>query len=238
MVQQIRPAKYVPETISYFVDFSDFLQPGEVITGTPVITILVVDGEDNNPSSMLYGNITVVGNTVEQRIKEGIAGNIYSITFSITTTGGNTYEKEFYLAILPVTGDAIPSFQTIWFTSCLYPYQLSDTLIGYTVLGGGTLVLTKYSYEEAINSFIFLVGGILASTGTQVPYSYEEGLEGTSILTSGILFSPNQTSYSFNDSLDGQRAMIGGILFGGGITYSIPADTLIGSTILIDGTLT
>lgn len=120
-------SKYVAETITIPIDFYDLLPVGNVIVGTPTITVSVFSGEDTNPSNLLYLGVSVQNNTVVwQRFRLGLPGVIYFITY-LVYDGTHYYEKGTYLAILPDVGNAVPSYLTYWFTSDLYPLQAQDS---------------------------------------------------------------------------------------------------------------
>lgn len=120
----ITRTKYVSETISIVVDFSDLFS-GEISADPlPSISITSYEGKDENPENLLYEGIEVHGKKLEQRFRLGIPGCTYEITFK-AYSDGKVYEKTTYLAILPEVGSAearfIPQHLTTW------PYPRIET---------------------------------------------------------------------------------------------------------------
>src|SRR5690348_4246117 len=235
MVLQVRPAKYVPETISYFADFTDQLKNGEVIQGSPTITVYLVDGEDANPSSMLYLGATITGNVVEQRIRQGIAGNIYSIVFSITTDQDHTYENEFYLAILPTEGNAIPNYQPVWLTTFPYPYYWFDSLDASPEIVYGSLLLNP-SWSEGLAPHVVSIPGANLYGGAVFYTIPHEDLTSAISIISANLFGGLET-YGYAESLLNAAAVINANLYGGAIEYDIPHEDLTASIAIQGATL-
>jgi hypothetical protein len=239
MYSIVQASKYQAETISLVISFADVISAGDSITGIPTITVTVASGSDPNPSNLLYQGVTVTnGNTVEQHIRLGLPGVIYTITFTIATVGGDIFEKESLLAIRPDEDNAVPNWLPYWQTTQLYPYQLYDAL-GSTVttLIGGRLVQTVYSYSDSLTGTQSFVGGTLIASGITYSYDYDS-LTGNAIIVGGILTPVNVITYSYDyDSIQTGFAVVGGTLIGNGIIYSNDYDSLTGSTTLISGTL-
>jgi len=120
-------SKTVVETKSYIGDFRDVLAVGETIT-SQAVTVTVFSGDDPNPSNLLFQGIDVHVGWIEQRIRLGIPGNIYSINFVVGTSLGNTYDKVTRLAVLPEDGNAVPQFTVLYYTSRLYPYEYEESI--------------------------------------------------------------------------------------------------------------
>ena len=137
MLHYIQDTKYVAETISFIVPFSDMLQGADTITGIPIVTVSVFSGLDPNPSLLLYQGAQVhTGNTVEQRIWNGVAGVLYIINIKVNTTQGKTYEKECYLGIIEQVGTSSSQVITFYYTSRPYPIEyaegaMSDIALSY-----------------------------------------------------------------------------------------------------------
>lgn len=204
------------ETISYFGDFRDVLSIGETITSQSV-TIYVFSGTDTNPSAMLYQGITIHnGNILEQRIRQGIVGNIYTILFSISTSLGNNYDKVTRLAILPNEQGANPVFNVQYETSCLYPYILSESLQTNISVQNGRLALLRVDFEDGITTSIFLGNGSLVYQNF-ISYSYNEGITTNIQLQKGSLVYQNFIDYSYNEGIQTGIAILTGIL-----TVAIP----------------
>lgn len=233
MVQQIRPTKYVPETISYFVDFTDLLN-GETIQPPPVITITLVDGVDPNPSTMLFQGATISGNVIEQRLRKGIEGCIYYVSFSVTSTTGHVYEKEFYLAILPGSGNAIPDYQPAWLTSYPYPYYVLDSFQAAPSVDSWDM-LWNPNYHENITStsqigFMNVYGGLVSYA---IPH--ENVTSSTSI--QGMNIYGGLVTYNYEEGIISAVAVLFGNIYGGLIEYDNPHEDITSSPSIISGTL-
>lgn len=87
------------ETIPILVDFSDDLVGGETINGASCAPT-VSAGTDPSPTSILNGVATFTGSVVTQVIKGGIAGVIYMLAFTVTTTSSHNYVKVGSLAVV------------------------------------------------------------------------------------------------------------------------------------------
>jgi hypothetical protein len=120
-------SKTVDETKSYIGDFRDVLVSGETLTSYTV-TVTVFSGDDLNPSNLLYQGIDVHPGYIEQRIRLGVPGNIYSIKFEVVTSLGNTYDKVTRFAVLPQDGNATPVFTNIYYTSWPYPIEYAEII--------------------------------------------------------------------------------------------------------------
>lgn len=232
----VHRAKYRFETISVVLDFADDFVGGEVITGTPMISIVLDAGVDPTPSEILYQGITTTSTTVEQRFRLGVDGVIYIITYTVQTDAGNTYEKEFYLAILPQDGSAVPQFAFIYENSTLYPYELSDDLQCAITMDSGRLFQGLYAYAEGINPSLNLVGGTLIAAGITYNIPHEDIMCAIT-LDGGVLTYINNVTYAYNEDIQCNIAIIGATLIGTGITYNIPHEDITCSITLTSGTL-
>lgn len=237
----ISGSKYVPETVSIIVSFSDILPTGDTITGLPSITISVVSGVDPSPSTLLYmASIVRDGQTVEQRFRLGLPGVIYSINFTVLTTLGNRLAKECYLAILPNEGITIPEWLPLWESTQLYPVEHpTESLQGNAVALSGTLiqVIINYAYgpESLQASSAFASGTLIVVV---IPYSYSfEAIQGNSSFTSGTLVVV-VISYSYShEDIKGNAAFLSGTLIVVVIPYSYSYESLQGSSVFTSGTL-
>ena len=234
----LQDSKFVSETVSIVQDFSDLLVSEEVIVGTPTITITLLTGIDSNPNNLLYMGITTTTNTVEQRFRLGVPGCIYSIVYTVVTSFPHTYEKETFLAVLPLEGSANPQFTALLETSCFYPYEVSDQLQGSQLLLSGRLAQTFYTYFEGLKGSQLLSSGVL----TLVVIYYNEGpdgLQGSQILIGGTLTYQSFIPYNYDhEDLKSIQILISGTLVAGTlITYSYEVDSLQGSQLLLSGTL-
>ena len=204
-------SKTVYETKSYIGDFRDVLVSGETFTSYTV-TVTVFSGDDLNPSNLLYQGINVHPGYIEQRIRLGVPGNIYSIKFEVVTSLGNKYDKVTRLAVLPQDGNAVPVFTNIYYTSWPYPIEYaeiikSDVLPYYfnlllnprwaesvknnisPVVGSlpvGTIYYNNYP-PESIKSTILPIGGLLISNSAIIYNNPAEGIKNNVAAISGTL---------------------------------------------------
>jgi hypothetical protein len=234
MENVITRSKFVNETISIVFDFSDQIRSGESISSCTIVVSLFT-GADSDPSTILYQAPLITGNTVNQKFRLGVPGCIYEIYFLITGSLGTHAEKVTNLAILPQDGIAIPSFTVIYETSCLYPYELSDSL-----RSGITFVRGFQGYTippEALSSSITFVSGVTA--GTVASYSNPpEYLSSNIGWISGVL-AGNSVSYSNPpEDLSSNIAWLSGIIGGTGIQYAIPQEGLSSGISWFSGSIT
>jgi hypothetical protein len=82
--------KLTTESEIFSFDFSQVLTPSETIT-TATCSVLVVDGVDGNPSSILSGFTSISGAVASIRVVGGLTGVTYRLVMTITTSYGNTY---------------------------------------------------------------------------------------------------------------------------------------------------
>lgn len=82
------------------VDFLSLLAIGETIS-TKVVTASVYSGTDASPSAIISGAATSSGTTVTQSIIGGVAGAIYYLLFTITTSLSQTRTIGAFLAVIP-----------------------------------------------------------------------------------------------------------------------------------------
>jgi len=71
-------------------DFSQVLVAGETIS-TVVFTVLVQQGVDASPSSLLSGSASIDNFKVSQKITGGVTNVTYRLVATITTSNSNTY---------------------------------------------------------------------------------------------------------------------------------------------------
>lgn len=230
-------SKTVVETKSYLGDFRDVLVVGETITSQSV-TVTVFSGDDLNPSHMLFQGITIHAGWIEQRIRLGIPGNIYSINFIVGTSFGNTYDKVTRLAVLPEDGNAVPQFTNLYETSTLYPYILSDSFLANAPIISNGKLFGVVQAEDGITTSITIDTSVL--TYQQYYYVYPLDAITTSIaIGNGVLTL--QTCIPYNDGPEsiktGIAILSGTIVAATLITYSIPSDNIIASISIQNGTL-
>lgn len=238
MLNFIQGSKYQAETVSVVLSFADILQPGNTITGTPVVTVTVATGFDSNPSNLLYQGVTVTsGNTIEQRFRLGIPGVIYVLLFTVVTVAGYTLEKECYLAIIPDADNAVPNWLPLWETTQLYPVQDFETMQGNIIFIVGSLRQTAFNVgPEAIQGGIVFQGGALIQSGILYHIVHED-IQGDMHFIGGALVQVGITYDIPHEDVQGNIAFIGGALIQVGISYANPHEDIQGDITFAGGTL-
>jgi hypothetical protein len=223
------------ETISYFGDFRDVLLPGELII-SQTVTVILYSGTDPNPSAMLYQGIVVHNQTViEQRIRQGVVGNIYNIIFTVGTNQSNTYEKCTRLAILPNEGIAPTIHTVLWLTSDLYPYNyVADGMQGFINFTGGNNFWLQPSFSDPMKGSIIILSGNLF--GGSHSYSYLDTMQGNVSIQSGILTQVVVPYTAVPDAMKGGVAIISGNLYQGSVPYTYQ-ESMQGSITIVSGSL-
>lgn len=90
----VLPSKKAGETVN--VQFNFLSSLGQPVLDTllsAVVTCVVYSGTDPNPSAMISGGAAISGSQSElatQKITGGLAGVIYALVCTGTTTGGQT----------------------------------------------------------------------------------------------------------------------------------------------------
>lgn len=99
----VLPSKAVGETLPVTFNFLDLLAFGESITGATVAAT-VFSGTDASPSDVLSG--LPVTSTVDavQVVTGGVAGVIYELTCTVTTSDSNVLTKSARLAVITPGG--------------------------------------------------------------------------------------------------------------------------------------
>jgi hypothetical protein len=93
------PPKLVGETVNLTFDFISRLGSSETIS-TQSTTCTVYSGVDASPSSVISGAASASGTVVTQGITGGVAGVIYSLKCTITTSLTQTLSMTGMLAVL------------------------------------------------------------------------------------------------------------------------------------------
>lgn len=81
--------KFTTETKSLSFDFTQVLASGETLS-TVTCTIVVVDGVDASPASVLAGGASIIGTKIYQKVQNGVAGVTYRLIATVTTSASNT----------------------------------------------------------------------------------------------------------------------------------------------------
>lgn len=87
-------------------DFGDLMAVGETVS-TQSVAATVYSGTDSSPSSIITGSASASGTVVSQKIAApSSAGNVYTLTWTITTSLSQTLKKSGLLAIA-VAGESV-----------------------------------------------------------------------------------------------------------------------------------
>lgn len=100
MSRVIIQPKFTGEIRNQTFDFISSLATAETIS-TQVVTCTVYSGVDPSPSSVIMGAATASGTIVTQKIGGGVAGVVYELRCTVTTSVGQTLQLTGYLAIVP-----------------------------------------------------------------------------------------------------------------------------------------
>ncbi|OOH80812.1 hypothetical protein [Leptospirillum ferriphilum] len=103
LTPQLQSPQYTSESLVRGVDFSPQLaQTGDTLTGVPTVSVSVLSGTDTNPSAILTGTPAVSSNAMQalQRIKGGVAGTTYLVSFVCGTTQGNIMEGQIMFSVV------------------------------------------------------------------------------------------------------------------------------------------
>ena len=94
-------AKLVGETATVQFNFLARLAVGETIS-TAAVAASVYSGVDGSPSAIISGSASASGAIVSQNVTAGVAGVIYELTCTVTTSAGQTLQL---VGLLPVTNE-------------------------------------------------------------------------------------------------------------------------------------
>jgi hypothetical protein len=92
------PNKLAGETKFYSFDFTGDLASSETFS-TKVVTASVYSGVDASPSSLISGSAVDDNPRVKQLITAGVAGVIYELKCTVTTSLGQTLIRTGFMAI-------------------------------------------------------------------------------------------------------------------------------------------
>ena len=100
MSRVILSPKLVGETKTITFDFTSMLAVGETIS-TKSTAASVFSGVDGSPSNVISGAASNSGAVVSQGVTGGVAGTIYNLLCTITTSTSQTLILGGFLAVLP-----------------------------------------------------------------------------------------------------------------------------------------
>jgi hypothetical protein len=227
-------SKTVDETKSYLGDFRDVLVSGETLTNYTV-TVTVFSGDDLNPSNLLYQGIDVHPGYIEQRIRLGVPGNIYSIKFEVVTSLGNKYDKVTRLAVLPQDGNATPVFTNIYYTSWPYPIEYAE-IIQPAISPNYLHLLLNPRWTESVKSNISPVVGSLPIGAIYYNNYPPESIKSAIAPYIGFLISVSAITYNNpHEDIKNNIAAISGTLIKGQIFYVNYQPEIIKSSIAPQG---
>ena len=234
--------KFVAETVSVISDFSDLIFPGETLN-TPLANVTLISGYDVSPNDMLYLPADLMGNRIEQRIRLGVPGCIYSVELQLSSSLGNQYRKETILAVIPTVGSAVPSFTSAYLTSTLYPYEYMDRM------NVSSKIIGSYWISPLDKMFVSTSLTVGSVYGGQVTYNCPVGGDKVSVssgLTLGNVYG-GSVSYSFgagtpgsgslDDKIEVNSALVIGSVYGSSVTYTYSGDKMQVTSILSSGTV-
>lgn len=92
------PDKPVGETSLASFDFISQLAAGETLTGA-VVTASVFSGVDGTPENIISGAEILEGTIVSQMITGGVAGVVYWLSCSVSTSTGQNLIMQAFLAV-------------------------------------------------------------------------------------------------------------------------------------------
>jgi hypothetical protein len=81
--------KFVTENKPLSFDFNPVLTSGETLS-TSSCSVIVLDGTDPSPSSLLDGGTSINAGKVYQQVQGGVAGVTYRLVVTVVTSAGNT----------------------------------------------------------------------------------------------------------------------------------------------------
>lgn len=231
----VSDSKFVLEALSYYGDFQQSLQAGETIV-TPSVSISLLSGIDPNPNAMKYGSISIHNGTVlEQKVRQGIAGCIYEILFTVVTSLSNTLTQQTLLAVLPLAGGSIPIFIPFYLTTGPYSIDLVE-LLTVTILPVESSLIRSPFTIEVISLTVLPVDSTLLGTVSYYTIIPEElsitilPIDSTLIGTQVIYTVPPEGMYV-------RVAPIDSTLIGTGVIYSNPHEDIKTAILPINGTL-
>jgi hypothetical protein len=91
--------RFATESEPLGCDFAARLDTGETITGGTV-TCAVLRGTDADAATRVTGSVTVAGGIVRRRFVGGIVGVTYLLTFTATTSDGDTLVEKVTVTVV------------------------------------------------------------------------------------------------------------------------------------------
>lgn len=232
----IHPPKRVIEVVDISFDFSDDLLPGETFTAN-LTQVSLYSGIDPTPSDLLYQTVSVVGNVCTQKIKAGVVGVIYDVVLGITTSTGRIVQQATRVAILPDNTPATPTYIPLYFTSRVYPVDVSEyyVLPNISILDGHSL--ENPLTVEWIQCSIAMQDGALYTSAVSYNIPHED-MQAIPIILDGTLFGTTTTYNMLAEGVLPVISMSDGSLYGAVVSYDIPYESIQSAIAITNGTLT
>lgn len=96
-----RVPKRAGETRNYVFDFTSDINSAGTTISSQVTTATVYSGVDPTPANLISGAASATGQKVSQKFIGGVAGVIYTVICTITTSDGQTLEQVGYFYVQP-----------------------------------------------------------------------------------------------------------------------------------------
>lgn len=98
-LREIFPPRFASGGPPLVFDFTGDLATGETIS-TAAVSVAAYAGTDASAASMVSGAETISGATVSQALTAGVAGVVYQVTCSITTSTSRNFIHTGLLAVI------------------------------------------------------------------------------------------------------------------------------------------
>ncbi len=96
----VKSVKKIGESLDVQFDFISVLAVTETLS-TATVTASVFSGVDATPANIVSGAAVIDGTQVDQKIVAGVAGTIYELLCTVTTSASRTHVQSTLLAIGP-----------------------------------------------------------------------------------------------------------------------------------------
>lgn len=186
----ILPAKFKQDVQNYVFNFSNILEPVEIIESAE-LSVSVFTGIDEDPEHILVGDLVYTDKQVSQVVQLGVIGVIYEFSVRVVTDLDRAYVIQARLAILPEADRAGTRHATLILSSKLYPIEFSDALrlLAEPLDGSLRKIIVELSTKDALRYTAAPVTGSLRYA--YVEYVYPEALR----------YDPEPLSGSLRDAL-------------------------------------
>lgn len=100
MSRQVLPPKLQGTTANIPFDFTSALQSGETLVSVTSVLTFLWTGSDAGVSLVPSGASSIVGTKVTQLFTGGVAGNVYEIKVTVTTSLNQILPMTSYIAVV------------------------------------------------------------------------------------------------------------------------------------------